>query len=169
MQVRIHDIAKSPGLSKPFQAEESMALPGIRLQGPVTVDVRVSNAGTRFVVQGQVKAGAVIECSRCLSDYVEDLDVRVDEDFLREDSPELDNDGVDNILTYKDDRLELDELIRQELMAALPMQPICKDDCKGLCDQCGTDLNEKDCECPTEEVDPRWAGLEKFRQAQSSN
>lgn len=169
MQVRIHDIAKSPGLSKPFQAEENMALSGLRLEGPVTVDVRVSNAGTRFVVQGQVKSRAIIECSRCLSDYVEALAVKVEEDFLSEDSPELNNDGVDNILTYKDDRLELDELIRQELMAALPMQPICKEDCKGLCDQCGTDLNNDSCECATEELDPRWAALEKFRQAQSSN
>ena len=78
---------RAPGLSKPFQAEENLALPGLRLQGPVTVDVRVSNAGTRFVVQGQIKSRAIIECSRCTSDYAEDLDVKVEEDFLREDSP----------------------------------------------------------------------------------
>jgi len=49
--------------------------------------------------------------------------------------------------------------VRESLILAVPMKPLCEDDCQGLCQRCGTNLNRASCECPTEPVDPRWNDL----------
>jgi len=53
----------------------------------------------------------------------------------------------------------LDELLRQEIEAAFPIQVLCTDNCRGLCEQCGTNLNRETCQCSPEEADSRWAAL----------
>jgi uncharacterized protein len=58
--------------------------------------------------------------------------------------------------------VDLSELIRQTLLVNLPLQPLCRAECAGLCPQCGKNLNEGPCDCPTETVDPRFAALESL-------
>jgi uncharacterized protein len=55
--------------------------------------------------------------------------------------------------------LDVREVIRQNALLAIPMKPLCKEDCAGLCSQCGKDLNTKQCKCIKQEIDPRWAKL----------
>jgi len=59
--------------------------------------------------------------------------------------------------------LDLTEAIRQNAIVAIPMKPLCREDCAGICPKCGKDLNQGECGCPTEEVDPRWAKLLKLK------
>jgi len=60
---------------------------------------------------------------------------------------------------YQDDRIDVGLLIREQIYLALPMKPICRDDCQGLCSECGTNLNSSSCNCAREAVDPRLASL----------
>ncbi|MGE0493473.1 MAG: DUF177 domain-containing protein [Vulcanimicrobiota bacterium] len=167
LYVSIKEILKSPGLWKDFDYEGPLEIEGAELDGPVDVHLRLSNAGSRIVVQGTIGLTALLSCSRCAESFPQPLELDIDDSFVPEGSPEAMAEGVDvlNILTFVDDRVVFDELIRQEVVAAEPMQPVCKEDCKGLCDQCGADLNKGRCTCEPEGFDPRWAPLMKLKGA----
>lgn len=168
MYVRVDDISKSPGLWKEFEYTGPIKLQGLTLPGDIDLNLRVTNAGSRILVQGTLVAPVELACSRCAEEFAKRLEIEVDDSFVPEDSPEAPR-GSDtleslSVLTYKDDRVVLDELLRQEIVAASPMQPVCKPDCKGLCDRCGANLNEGACRCEAEDIDPRWGPLLKLRQ-----
>lgn len=153
------------------ETEEELESSDLRLAGPVSVELKLTNAETRILAQGKAKAEVLVECARCNEEYALALQVELEEDFVPEDSAEADVTGIDayEILTYKEDRIVLDEMLRQNFLAAVPMQPICRDgQCKGMCDQCGTNLNTGVCECEEEEIDPRWAGLGEIQKRLSN-
>jgi uncharacterized protein len=64
---------------------------------------------------------------------------------------------------YTDDQIDLSELMREQFYLALPMKPLCREDCKGLCAQCGTNLNTGTCDCAPVWEDPRLAALKAFK------
>ena len=68
-----------------------------------------------------------------------------------------------DVATYVDEQIDLEEALRAELLLALPIAPLCRDDCKGLCARCGKDLNEGPCACPPEPKDDRWAALRSVK------
>ena len=68
---------------------------------------------------------------------------------------------------YRDDQIDLNELLREQFYLALPMKPLCRDDCKGLCPQCGTNWNTGTCTCTTEWEDPRLAALKGLMRGES--
>ena len=68
--------------------------------------------------------------------------------------------GEDVILLHPNDNIvDMTDQIRQVLALAMPMKPICSEDCRGLCPQCGANLNEETCDCRSDEIDERWEGL----------
>jgi uncharacterized protein len=68
---------------------------------------------------------------------------------------------------YRDDEVDLNELIREQFYLALPMKPLCTEECRGLCPQCGANLNTDTCDCATEWVDPRLAALKNITTRES--
>lgn len=108
------------------------------------------------------------QCSRCLRELEYPLSLNIEEEFLQ---------TVDVLtgahLSLPDDRgafridaqqtLDLSEAVRQYWATALPMQPLCRSDCRGLCPRCGHDLNQSPCGCAAEEQDERWAALANLR------
>ena len=162
MRVEVADIRKSTGLSKTFQPGGLLELEGLTMAEPIRGDLKITNAGSRILVEGQVKAVVRLQCSRCDDTYNEHLTLDIDESFIPADSEEArqtPKDTLDEILTYENDKVELLELFRQELLAALPMQAACRVDCKGLCSGCGMNLNHDACRCSKDEIDPRWSAL----------
>ncbi len=104
------------------------------------------------------------ECSRCLNAFGRSLSLELDEEYLplvdirtgRRTEPPDDWLG----LSIDDDHiLKLDEAIRQSAMTELPLKPLCRPDCGGICDRCGADLNLAQCDCDDNDGDPRWAAL----------
>jgi len=104
-------------------------------------------------------------CSRCLRDVSQSFEVEVRDEYVTTvdahtgaliDPP---GDPVALRIDAMRHTLDLQEAVRQALTAALPMQPLCRDECNGLCSRCGQDLNESDCACPPE-ADDRWSGLQ---------
>lgn len=167
MRVAVHDIRKSKGLSTDFDFEGVYKLPGITLAGPMKLHLKLTNAGSRILVEGTLRAPLVLECSRCAESFEYTLETDVEEHFLPTGSDEATASpaGVlDGIFTFENDRVELDELLRQEIEAALPMQAVCSEDCRGLCGGCGANLNRDECRCGHEESDPRWAGLKAIQE-----
>ena len=162
MHVGIGDIRKSKGLAKSFDWDGAYKLEGIDFEGPLKLDLKVTNAGSRVMVTGPVKTTVRLPCTRCSEDVAFPLEVELEEEFLPAHSEEAmtrAKDLLDGTFTFENDRVELDELLRQEIEAASPIQVLCTENCRGLCSQCGANLNREDCHCSPEEQDSRWAAL----------
>ncbi|RUA15270.1 MAG: DUF177 domain-containing protein [Clostridia bacterium] len=114
-------------------------------------------------------AAVTMQCSRCLELFEQPIHIEIEEAFL----PSVDlstgkaiepEETDDALRIDKHHILDLTELLRQSILLALPLTPLCKSDCAGLCPECGANLNYERCTCQHEETDPRWAALKIFLQ-----
>ena len=129
-----------------------------------SIELAIQKAGEEFFCQGRVHATVVVECARCLKEF--ETELRNSADFvICSDTVATTrlHDGIDDedyvYLQGGDLRADITEPVRQALELALPLKPLCKPDCKGICPECGADRNEQSCDCKTEAIDPRWEGL----------
>jgi uncharacterized protein len=168
MKIEIKEILKQIGSKKKVASRESIELKEIGQWPPVDVDLEITNAQTRIIVKGRLATSVELSCGRCAEKYLENIDIAIHEEFLPEGSPELEpkpdlslNDL--SVFVYKDETLDLGEIIRQNIISAFPIKPLCNSDCKGLCGTCGENLNKSQCDCSTETIDPRLSSLLKFK------
>jgi uncharacterized protein len=163
MRIDIVDLKKTPGTKIAVTIKEPLELEEVRFEGPVTADLRLANAVTRLLVHGTFSGNVRLACSRCAEDFNLPLSAEIDEEFLPASSPEVkaDEDVWSALNVYDDDDEEIDltEILRQNALASLPIQPLCSEDCKGLCATCGENLNRRQCGCVQQEIDPRWQPL----------
>jgi uncharacterized protein len=137
---------------------------GIRLQGPLRVDLNASESGSgEVVVRGMVEGVLDQQCRRCLDPVAVPLREEVTFVFAPPDLLGDDADGEIRVLPAQDPDVDLAEPIREEVVLVAPSYVLCEPDCRGLCPQCGTDLNEATCECAVEEPDPRWDALRALK------
>lgn len=119
-------------------------------------------------VEGAIGTKAEIECTRCLQPSEKDLIIPfkvsfiTPEDFTEEKETELNQEDLD-VAVYEGSRLDLSELVREQIILNLPEQFFCREDCRGLCDKCGANRNLIDCNCEEQEIDPRWAALRELK------
>jgi uncharacterized protein len=136
---------------------------GLRVLGPVTGVLTLTNTGAAIAAQGTLHARVVMECSRCLKAHEVALDIAVNElcSLTQIDEPPMDQVGEDAapIPILEADTVDLTELVRQLLTLNAPERSLCRPDCRGLCPVCGRDLNEGPCSCADDDIDPRLAGL----------
>ena len=137
---------------------------GYAIVAPVHLVLDVHRQGDGFRATGRVEGTLRLECGRCLDPF----DVPIDATFELQYVPVVENAGErerevgdDDLTTayYRDHTLDLEELMREQFQLALPMKPLCDEACKGLCPQCGANLNTKACDCTPSWVDPRLKGL----------
>jgi uncharacterized protein len=121
--------------------------------------------GDRFLLQGEITTQIDTQCSRCLKEVV--LSLRVPFKLIIKLSPQggiadnLEEDFL--LLSPRAETLEIGERVRQLILLALPLKPLCRLDCRGLCPVCGKDLNEGECNCRREASDSRWEKLKSLR------
>jgi uncharacterized protein len=141
-------------------------------------DITGSVRFTRTVsgVLADVEAHGTVEtqCTRCLKPATQPVDVRFRDEFHSKIEvntgmalPKPDEE--DPFFINENHLLDLEEAIREYGLLELPMQTLCKPDCKGLCPTCGADLNAGDCGCPQEEVDERFSALKALLNGQSND
>lgn len=133
----------------------------LTFDGPLSWEVDVTNTDGALLVMGAVQAQAHVMCARCLDDVAMELDGQIEGWFLM--NPEdvapdfLEEDEIE--VLPADHIIDLEPLIKAALILEIPNPPLCSDDCKGLCPQCGANLNEGDCGCGAD------AALEDFNRA----
>ncbi len=119
-------------------------------------------------LRGKLSAQLELQCARCLEPVPQDvkrefellyrpLGVDAGRDELSV------TDAEAEIGYYQGDGLLLEDVLREQVLLALPLKVTCREDCKGLCPQCGKNLNQEQCSCSTETEDPRWAALKEVR------
>ena len=159
--VGIADLIDRPGVSRrvdldiPADVELDMAT----LAGDVRLAGVVESVVEGILVRAELSADIAAACSRCLADVRERVSADVVELFV---DPATAEDPADLEAGYEitDATIDLDTLIRDALVPAVPYRPLCRDDCRGLCAQCGANRNETECSCVDVTVDARWAALE---------
>lgn len=97
-------------------------------------------------------------CDRCSTDFTREMDMLFEHKLAQT----LVDDGNDDYIETPDFKLELDDIVTSDILLSLPQKNLCKDDCKGLCQICGKNLNEGDCSCDKREIDPRLEMLKQF-------
>ncbi|MGN0501494.1 MAG: YceD family protein [Ruminococcus sp.] len=97
-------------------------------------------------------------CDRCSTDFTREMDMLFEHKLAQT----LVDDGNDDYIETPDFKLELDDIVISDILLSLPQKNLCKDDCKGLCQICGKNLNEGDCSCDKREIDPRLEMLKQF-------
>jgi uncharacterized protein len=127
---------------------------------PVAAELRVTRASSGTVLELSFGVTLAGPCFRCLSDAELPLSLRLRE--YQATKPEGDDDRTEYLV---DERLDLSGWARDAIALALPDQILCRDDCAGLCPECGKDLNDEPHEHVDERTDPRWAALESLRES----
>ena len=144
--------------------------PDFKVVAPVSLAFDIFKDKEQFRLVGRVQTTLELNCGRCL----EPLTLPVDADFDLRYHPRAENTGggedereieEDDLTTafYENDEIDLGHLMREQFNLSLPMKPLCRDECRGLCPVCGTNLNRSTCDCKREWADPRLDALRKLR------
>ena len=135
---------------------------------PVELEFDIHKDKDKFRLVGRVRGELELTCSRCVEPYRFPIDAQFDQRYLpssqasTEAEREVEEDDLETSY-YADDEIDLSQLMREQFYLALPMKPLCQEECKGLCAQCGTNLNTGSCECAPVWEDPRLAALKTIR------
>ncbi len=166
MKLDLSEIAQHIGMRATQAVDEPCFADDEELQcvSPVRGSVEVSNTGTLLLVRGNVRTDVRLSCGRCLTDIVMPVEGEIDEQFRLVhigDSivavPEEEQDSGTGLVN--NNVLDLDELVRQNLLVGIPIQPLCTPDCQGLCPTCGQNLNAGQCACPAETIESPFQAL----------
>jgi uncharacterized protein len=159
--VDVRDLLEHPGASRTLRLSEGIAdlatelalVPDDRAVG---ADFRMESVVEGVLVSGSVSGQMTLTCARCLKNFETGFDVQVHELFTPEATEE------DDEYPVVEGFVNLESMIRDAIVPAMPFAPLCRPDCQGLCERCGGDRNNNECMCPPE-IDPRWAPLAGLR------
>ena len=136
---------------------------------PIDLDLRLESVLEGVLVSGSADLQVSAECSRCLEtfDWHEEIDLtelfRYPTTDARGAIVEEEDESEDPLPVLQDDLIDLEPVLRDAVVLDLPLAPLCREDCKGLCPVCGTNFNTGSCQCHPTWVDPRLAVLEQLK------
>jgi len=144
-------------LTVPAPAELGIDVFAVPEGDPVEVDVRLEAVVDGVLATGTAFASLKGECVRCLDPIEDEVEAHFQELYLY-DAPESDEED-DDISVVVEEHVDLETAIRNAIVLEIPFQPLCADDCPGLCPECGANLKEEPDHSHEAPIDPRWAGL----------
>lgn len=160
MEVEVADLDQSLGPDRD---------PGLTWAGPAHGRITLNKAGRSLRVQGDATFRFTEPCARCLTEV--DLSERARFDLTKLLGPEPDRPRTHEVRDDEVDEdylgepeIDLNRVVLEQVALELPQRVLCSEDCKGLCPQCGANLNQETCRCATQAVDPRFALLAKLRE-----
>ncbi|MCC6485118.1 MAG: DUF177 domain-containing protein [Armatimonadetes bacterium] len=188
MKLDLTEIAHSLGMNYTYEVDDEasddiatgLAASEINLRSPVLGKLTFSNTGRLLLARGKISTSTEMECVRCLTRFPWQADLQIEEQFplhplagsgkfdeaLEDDDLMVDGDLDMADVVFQENTLDLTELIRQNLLVNAPLAVLCKADCRGLCSQCGRNLNEGDCGCSGEadaERHPFYEALQNWK------
>lgn len=176
MKIRLSQIADDP-----FLWQETLDIPLAELDRselasitPVECQGKITRLESGFYFHTDLAYTQTLVCDRCLGEYEESVDESIDllvqtgdETGEIAEERELEEEEL-GFLQLEGEVLDTEPLIREQVQLGIPMKPLCREDCKGLCSDCGKDLNEGECDCAHEEIDPRWAALAALKKPEET-
>ena len=140
----------------------------VRLSAPAIVNGKIRLAGNEVFVNGHVDTRAQVECDRCLKPVETPVSADFELEYIT--GTEYESSGVAelteaemSVSVFDGDGIDVDEIVREQILLAVPTRMLCREDCKGICPECWSDRNTGECSCVTSEIDPRWAALKNLK------
>jgi uncharacterized protein len=162
LSVEISELLAKPGSSKRLEFSEEVPGLGLdvgRVRPLMEFELLLDSLVEGVLVAGSVRGVYSFECIRCLTSFDEPFEVTLGEVLAYEGQP-----GAEEGYQITGDHAHLEPVIRDAVMLAMPMNPLCRPDCKGLCPICGVDLNVTDCGHRAKRTDLRWEPLARLRE-----
>lgn len=159
MRINVEKIFKTEGMSSSYNF--SLDFSDCEFWGeypikkPIDVTATVQNRAGMVILTTHADAVCETRCARCTKDVVSTVSVDTENYVVTETA----NQDEYEMILAENYEIDLKELLRSEILTAIPFKVLCRDDCKGLCPKCGKDLNEGPCSCADDDVDPRLAIL----------
>jgi uncharacterized protein len=144
--------------------------PDLEFSGPghLTVRVHLERHGHDILVRGHLEGTLNLYCSRCLISF--SYPAEADFDLLLAPAPDRVSEAEEELTKadldrdfYNGETVNLESIIREQVLLTLPLKPLCAETCKGLCPRCGADLNQETCQCPAEESTSPLAILKNIK------
>jgi len=140
----------------------------VRLLEPAEVRGRIRREGNEVELRGELHTQLEATCGRCLKPVVLPINTQFTERFVPavswRDEEQHELHEVDlNLAVFDGEAIEMDDLVREEILLAMPGHVLCSEDCKGLCPICGIDKNLGSCDCESKEIDSRWEKLKELQ------
>jgi uncharacterized protein len=168
MQINLSQLLREPiGSVRDHEVKDSIEIYGDGITSLVQGEVRLTRTNRGILVKGTLLTEAEVDCSRCLNQFSYPLVLNIEEEYF----PTLDV-IIGTPLSLPEEPgcftidehhvIDLTEAIRQYALLAIPMKPLCQENCAGLCPSCGLTLNQGACNCPSQGTDPRWAVLSQL-------
>ncbi len=183
MTIDLSEILVNPSLVREYRVELGFdELTMSHCSYPVShkepLVMKVSSKGGRLHIEGETEVDLLIPCDRCLDDVKVAFPIRIDTIILPDQDPGSDQEDreegeaeevrIDECSCLDGWVLDVDKLVSDEIVIALPTKVLCKEDCRGLCSVCGKNLNHGSCDCEQEVGDPRMAAIrDLFREYNS--
>lgn len=169
MRIELASLESGKGVFANKYAPDELVLEDerVKLIEPADVSGKVRQQGNRSHVSGRVKARVQTECDRCLKSVELPIDSHFKleyvtaEDYRAQQAVELTEEDLD-LSVFDGEAIDIDELVKEELLLAVPDHVLCGETCKGICAVCGGNRNLVECGCEAKEIDPRWAELKKL-------
>ena len=169
----IVELADIEGTTRPFDFELAPDVldledSDLKLKGDVHATGEIERTSAEVVVKGSITGDAEVECSRCLKPLERNLKIEFQANFVTPEHFSVDKENevpVSDLDTdvLEGDRIDIKDIVREQILLNVPEQVFCEPDCKGLCPKCGANRNLIDCKCDLNETDPRWAALKNLR------
>lgn len=139
-----------------------------RLVEQPEVTGRITRKNGEVRLRGEVRARAEVDCDRCLKRVVVPVETSFEVTYVpaatyQEGEPGELHDEDLSVAVFDGETIDVDELVREQVLLGLPNRALCREDCKGLCPTCGIDQNTECCACEGAETDPRWGALKDLQ------
>ena len=160
--VNLHGLAEGRHRYTLREPARELALPdeGWEVNDEVVLELVLDRTGSLLTARGMIETDVTMVCARCLEEFAHHLEGEF-EAVLRLGPETTSLEGEEDVpVITRDDRLSFAPSVREALILAVPMKPLCSDGCRGLCPQCGENLNTTTCGCGVQPIDPRWDALQ---------
>jgi uncharacterized protein len=170
MRIELEKLEQGRGsFAHTYQPEElDLTDERVTLIGQIKVTGSVRRSGAEVIVTGRLSSRVSVECDRCLK-TVElpvsaefSVDYITGQDYETSQGAELTEEDLD-VSVFDGETIDVDELVKEQILLSIPDRTLCQEDCKGMCSSCGADLNTGACNCEQKDIDPRWEALRKFK------
>lgn len=157
MVIDVSSILKEFGRKIDINGELEINDADYTFDGPVKISGSIYNNGQSLAFKANCSGVLKTQCARCLKDIDVSVKFPIDENLIQNNEDAVSDD--EDVILFEGYTVEIDDIVANSFLLNTPMRYLCSEDCKGLCQTCGADLNEGECGCNQDYIDPRWSGL----------
>ncbi|MEL7567464.1 MAG: DUF177 domain-containing protein [Dehalobacterium sp.] len=172
MEINVSKIKNISGKTMKIELKEtashlSMEGEEMKLLSPLEFSGDIENLGDRLNVAGEVHTRVELLCSRCMEVMSLEVDAPFSEIFSNH-RDVVEEEQEEEIFFFEGDEIDIGSHVTRAILLELPMKALCKEECKGLCPECGVNLNFEKCQCVEDNIDPRFSALKKLMNQSSA-